>query len=63
MNDFKTHYTHPDILIQNLENIILKYVQIDEYHDCSELKFFPKKKILKSQLYSIYGFYFIEKNY
>ena len=61
MNDFKTHYTHPDILIQNLENIVLKYVQIDEYHDCSELKFFPKKKILKSQLYSIYGIYFIEK--
>ena len=60
-NNFTTHYTHPDILIQKLENIILKYVQIDEYHDCNGLKFFPKKKILKSQLYSMYGFYFIEK--
>lgn len=51
----------PDKIFEQLENIILKNFNRDEYIDCSDLPFLSKKKVLRVQLYAIYCLSIIEK--
>ena len=60
-NDFRDQSMNPDKLIKKLETIISNYVEDNDYYPCSRLYFIPKKKVLKRQLYSMYGLYCIEK--
>ena len=60
-NNFRDQSMNPDKLIKNLEKIISNYAEANDYHLCSRLYFIPKNKILKRQLYSMYGLYCMEK--
>ena len=51
----------PNNLIENLEKLILHHSKEAKYHNCKNLKFFLKKKILETQLYAIYSLFIIEK--
>ena len=61
-NPFKKNRNcEPHYLIDSLEQLILKHSNMTTYHDCKNLEFLIKNKILEVQLYAIYSLFIIEK--